>query len=67
MNVKIELLKDISFCDDTMYHLSFKKGERFESDEPEQGLNEDGTFSICAGMDIYHTIEKDCFKIIDTH
>ena len=67
MNVKIELLKDVVFAEDTMYQLSFKKGEFFESDEPDQGLNEDGTFSICGGMSIYHTLKREYFKIIETY
>ena len=66
MSVKIELLKDVVFAEDTMYELPFEKGDIFVSDEPDQGFNEDGTFSICAGMGIYYTLKKEDFKIIET-
>ena len=67
MNVKIKLLRDVVFSEGTMYELSFKKDEILVSDEPEQGLDEDGTFSICVGMSIYHTLKKEYFEIIDTY
>ncbi len=57
---KIKLLKDIEG-----YMMVFKKGEIIEPDEPYQGFNDDGTFTICTGMGIYHTIEKNNFEIIN--
>lgn len=56
---KIKLLKDY-----TGYMMTFKKGSVFEVNEPYQGFNEDGTFTICQGMGIYITIKKEDIKIL---
>lgn len=42
---KIRLLKDYDG-----YMMIFKRGDVFEEDEPYQGFNADGTFTICQGM-----------------
>lgn len=57
---KIRLLRDIE-----AYMMTYRKGDIFEPDEPDQGFNDDGTFSICQGMGVYHTIEKNDFEIFD--
>lgn len=56
---KIRLLNDIQ-----IYMSSIKKGTIFEIDEPHQGFNDDGTFTICQGIGIYHTIDKNNFEIL---
>ena len=61
MNMKIQLLEDIKGAYDVVY----RKNEIFEIDEPYQGINKDGTFTICGGMSIYITVPKDKFKIIN--
>jgi hypothetical protein len=57
---KIKLLKNYDG-----YMTIFKYGEIFEVDEPHQGFNKDGTFTICQGMGIYHIINADDFEIIE--
>ena len=57
---KIRLLKDYEG-----YMTTFKCGDIFEVDEPYQGFNEDGTFTICQGMGVYHTINVDDFEEVD--
>lgn len=57
---KIRLLKDYNG-----YMITFKCGEIFQEDEPYQGFNEDGTFTICQGMDVYHTIKVEDFEIVE--
>lgn len=37
----------------------------FEEDEPYQGFNEDGTFTICQGMGIYHIINVGDFEVVE--
>lgn len=59
--MKIKLLENIPAA----YGGFHKKDEIFESDEPYQGLNEDGTFTIYQGQDIYIAIKKNQFKIIE--
>ena len=56
---KIRLLKDFEG-----YYITYRKGEIFSENNPEQGFNYDGTFTICQGMGIYHCIQKNDFEII---
>lgn len=56
---KIKLLKEYNF---EMF--TYNVGEIHEEHEPFQGFNEDGTFTICQGMDIYNTIKKEDFEEI---
>lgn len=62
--MKIKIIKDIIFNEDTWCQLSFKKDDIIESDEPYQGLNEDGSFTICQGQCMYLTLENEYFHII---
>ena len=57
---KIKLLKDIDG-----YMTTFEKGDIFESDEPYSGFNDDGSFTICQGMDIYINVDKKDFIRLD--
>ena len=57
---KIRLLKDYEG-----YMTTFKIGDIFEVDEPYQGFNEDGTFTIFQGMGIYHTINVGDFEVVE--
>ena len=59
-NKKIKLLKDYHG-----YMTTFKSGNIFEVNEPLQGFNDDGTFTICQGMGVYFTIKKEDFEIIN--
>lgn len=45
--------------------ITFKSGDTFEEDEPYQGFNEDGTFTICQGINMYHTIKVGDFEVIE--
>lgn len=47
------------------FHINYDRGDIIEVDEPYQGFNEDGTFTICQGMGLYHTIDKEDFEIIE--
>ena len=62
-SIKIRIIKNIT-CGKSPYSITLKKGQIVESNKPDQGLNDDGTFTICQGMGIYHTIEKSDFEII---
>ena len=62
--MKIKIIKDIIFNEDSCFQLSFKKDRIIESDEPYQGLNDDGSFTICQGQGMYLTLEKEYFHII---
>jgi hypothetical protein len=53
---KIKLIEDIP-----AYMTVIEKDSILEEDEPYQGFNEDGTFTICQGMDIYIVLEKNKF------
>jgi len=57
---KIKLLKDI-----VGHYMTYKKGEILIENEPDQGFNGDGTFTICQGMGIYHEVQKTDFEIIE--
>jgi hypothetical protein len=61
MESKIQLLEDVIGAYDVVY----KKGEILDIDEPYQGINEDGLFTICGGMGIYTEISKDKYKLIE--
>ena len=60
METKIQLLEDIVGAYDVIY----EKGSIFEIDEPYQCINEDGTFTICGGMDIYIEVAESKYKVI---
>lgn len=62
---KIRLLKEIIFNEDSIYQLTLEKGSIIECDEPDQGFNEDGTFTICQGMGMYHTINIEDFEVVE--
>lgn len=62
---KIRVLKKIIFNEDSIYELSFEQGQIIECDEPYQGFNEDGTFTICQGMGMYHTINIEDFEVVE--
>jgi hypothetical protein len=62
--MKIKIIKDIIFNEDTVDEVSLKKDVVIESDEPYEGMNEDGTFTICRGMGWYFTISSDCFIVL---
>jgi len=57
---KIKLTKEFEG-----YYAIFKVGEIFESNEPYQGFNDDGSFTICQGMGIYHIVEPENFELIE--
>jgi len=59
--MKIRLTEDVIGAYDTIYHIR----EIINVDEPYQGFNEDGTFTICQGMDIYIIVEKNQYEIIE--
>lgn len=60
MNKRIKLLKDIEGCFNTI----FKKDSIHIEDEPYSGFNEDGTFTICQGMDLFTKVNKEDYEII---
>jgi len=59
--IKIRLIKDYEY-----YTMTFKTGQVFEENAPDQVFNDiDQTFTICQGMGIYHTLTPDYFEIIN--
>lgn len=46
----IEIIKDITFNENTMYQLSYRAGRIIDPDYSYTGFNEDGTFTVCFGM-----------------
>ena len=63
--MKIILIKDIIFEEDSCFEFTLRTGCYLESDEPYQGLNEDNTFTVCQGMSMYYTIPEEYFKVIN--
>ena len=57
---KIELLKDVDG-----YMMIFEKGRVLEPNEPYQGFNVDGSFTICQGMGIYIDVDKNDYEKIE--
>ena len=56
---KIKLLKDIDG-----YMMTFEKDDIFEVNEPDQGFNDDGSFTICQGMGVYINVDKKDYEIV---
>lgn len=60
MDKKIKLLVDVKG-----YMITFKKGDEFECDEPYQGFNANGTFTICHGFGTYTDVKKEEYEVLD--
>ncbi len=60
MEKAIRLLKNVSG-----YYCTYKKDQIFKSNEPEQGFNDDGTFTISGGQKIDILVTPDKFEIIE--
>ena len=46
------------------YYSTLQPGEEFHPNEPDQGFNPDGTFTVCQGFGVYLTFELDEFETI---
>jgi hypothetical protein len=47
------------------YYVTLTEGSSFYPNEPYQGFNEDGTFTICQGFGVYLDLQPNEFEILE--